>query len=129
MLKFFDFICLSLLVLMAYCNNCGEKLTKDAYFCPKCGTKTPLGTETNVPVSSEEIDQAFVKMSLELENAFAVASKEIRAAFQTASENIQKSMEKESVVCGKCSEINPSASAYCYKCGQKIEVNNKEKAA
>ena len=112
---------------MAYCNNCGEKLTKDAYFCPKCGTKTPLGTETNVPVSSEEIDQAFVKMSLELENAFAVASKEIRAAFQTASENIQKSMEKESVVCGKCSEINPGGSAYCYKCGQKIEVNDQKK--
>jgi uncharacterized membrane protein YvbJ len=114
---------------MAYCHNCGENLTKDAYFCPKCGTKTPLGTEKNAPASSEEMRQAFANISLELEKAFMVASKEIRAAFQTARENIQKSMEKESVVCGKCSEINPSASAYCYKCGQKIGVKNKEKTA
>jgi ribosomal protein L40E len=112
---------------MAYCHNCGEKLPKDAYFCSKCGTKTPLGTETNAPAPSEEMRQEFAKMSLEIEKAFTVASKEIRAAFQTARENVQKSMEKESVVCGKCSEINPGGSVYCYKCGQKIEVNDQKK--
>jgi uncharacterized membrane protein YvbJ len=108
-------------VFMAYCHNCGEKLPKDAYFCPKCGTKTPLGTETNASAPSEEMRQAFVKMSLEIEKAFTVASKEIRAAFQTARENVQQSMRKENVVCGNCSEINPGGSIYCYKCGQKIE--------
>jgi uncharacterized membrane protein YvbJ len=113
---------------MAYCHNCGEKLPNDAFFCPKCGTKTPLGTETNAHAPSDEMRQAFAKMSVEIEKAFTIASKEIRSAFQTARENVQRSMQKDTVVCGNCSEINPGGSVYCYKCGQKIEANEKEKA-
>ena len=114
---------------MTYCSNCSEKLPKDANFCPKCGTKTPKGVETNAPTPSDEMRQAFAKMSTELEKAFTVAAKEITAAFQTAKENIQQSLQKEPIVCSNCGEKNPGDSIYCYKCGTKLEPKAKEKKA
>jgi uncharacterized membrane protein YvbJ len=105
---------------MAYCSNCGEKLSKDDLFCPKCGTKTIKGVETAAPTISDDLEKAFTKMSQELEKAFAVAAKEINAAFQTASENIKKSLQKEPVACPSCGEKNPSDAVFCYKCGKRI---------
>lgn len=114
---------------MAYCSNCGEKLPKDADFCPRCGTKTMKTPGVNASATSEELRIAFAKMSAELEKAFTIASKEIQAAFQTAKENVQQSMQKEPVVCGNCGEKNPGGSLYCSKCGQKLEPKGKEKKA
>src|SRR4030067_2546351 len=62
MLKFAVLPCLLRGKFMAYCSTCGEKLPKDAYFCPKCGTKTSLGMESNAPTPSDEMRQAFAKM-------------------------------------------------------------------
>src|SRR4030042_770101 len=95
-------------MVMAYCSNCGEKLPKDAYFCPKCGTKAVKGTEASVQTPTDDLREAFAKMSQELEKAFAVAAAEMQEAFQTARKNIQKSIQKESVVCSNCGEKNPS---------------------
>jgi predicted amidophosphoribosyltransferase len=106
---------------MAYCSNCGEKLPEDALFCPKCGTKTAKGVETNVSGPSDELKDSFAKMSRELEKAFSVAAKEISSAFQTASENIQKSVHKEQLTCPNCGEKNPSDSVFCYNCGKKLK--------
>lgn len=114
---------------MAYCSNCGEKLPKDASFCPKCGTKTVLGAETNAPATSDELRQAFAKMSQEIEKAFAIAAKEIQDAFQTARDNVQKSMQKEQIICGNCGASNPGGSLYCFKCGQKLETKSTGKKA
>jgi ribosomal protein L40E len=115
---------------MEYCSNCGEKLPKDAYFCPKCGTKTALGIEANAPYVSDEMRQAFAKMSTEIEKAFTIAAKEIQVAFQTARDNIQKGTQKEPVVCGNCGATNPAGSSFCFKCGQKLQLQkSKEKQA
>ena len=111
---------------MAYCSNCGEKIPKDAYFCPKCGTKTSFGMETNAPAPPDELRQAFAIMSTEIEKAFAVAAKEIQNAFQTARENVQKSVQTAPIECGNCGQTNPSSSVYCFKCGQKLESSRKE---
>jgi len=107
---------------MAYCSNCGEKLSKDALFCPKCGTKTIRGVETDAPTVSDELKTAFAKMNQELEKAFSVAAKEINAAFQTASENIRKSLQKEPVACPNCGEKNPSDAVFCYNCGKRMKT-------
>jgi len=112
---------------MEYCSNCGEKLPKDAYFCPKCGTKTAHGFDVNAPMVSDEMRQAFAKMSTEIEKAFAVAAKEIQTAFQTARENIQKSTQREPVVCANCGATNAAGSAYCFKCGQKLQSKSEKK--
>ncbi len=112
---------------MAYCSNCGEKLSEDALFCPKCGAKIIKGMEAGAPTVSDELKEAFTKMSQELEKAFSVAANEINAAFQTASENIKKSLQKEPVVCPNCGEKNPSDAVFCYNCGVKIEPKAKKK--
>jgi len=113
---------------MAYCSNCGEKLPKDADFCPRCGTKTMRTPGASASTTtSEEMRQAFAKMSVEIEKAFTLAAKEIQTAFQTARENMQKSTQKEPIVCGNCGEKNPGDSVYCFKCGKKLETQGKEK--
>jgi uncharacterized membrane protein YvbJ len=106
---------------MAYCSNCGEKLSDDALFCPKCGTKTKKGVQTKVSASSEEFKETLNKMGQELEKAFTVAAKEIQEAFQTARENIQKSLYKEPISCPNCGEKNSNDAVFCFKCGTKMK--------
>ncbi|HII86273.1 TPA: zinc-ribbon domain-containing protein [Candidatus Bathyarchaeota archaeon] len=113
---------------MTYCSNCGDKISKDDNFCSKCGVKTAKGVENNTPTPSDEMRQAFAKMSTELEKAFSFAAKEIQTAFQTAGDNIQKSMRKVPVVCPSCGEKNASGSVFCFKCGTKLETEDKTKA-
>ena len=113
---------------MAYCSNCGEKLPKDADFCPRCGTKTIRTPGASASTTtSEEMRQAFAKMSVEIEKAFTLAAKEIQTAFQKAREDMQKSTQREPIVCGNCGEKNPGDSVYCFKCGKKLETQGKEK--
>jgi uncharacterized membrane protein YvbJ len=106
--------------LMAYCSNCGEKLSKNDNFCSKCGVRTTKGVETDTPTPSDELRQAFAKMSTEIEKAFTIAAKEIQEAFQIARENIQQSFQKEPMVCPNCGEKNSGASIFCFKCGKKL---------
>lgn len=106
---------------MVYCSNCGEKIPKDANFCPKCGTKAIKDVETVSSAVSDELKEALEKMSQELEKAFAVAAKEISIAFQTASKNIKKSLQKEPVDCPGCGAKNPSGAVFCHECGKRIK--------
>ncbi len=105
---------------MTYCSNCGEKIPDDAFFCPKCGHRTPAGFKANVGAPSEEIREAFNKVSVELEKAFNIAAKEVHQAFKQARTNIQKTANKEPVVCPNCGANNPGDATYCHKCGKKL---------
>jgi uncharacterized membrane protein YvbJ len=106
---------------LVYCSNCGEKLPDDAYFCPKCGTKTAKGKDSKVAYPSDEIRDAFYNVGIELEKALKIAARETHAAIQTARKNFQqKSAQKEVVVCPKCGTKNPYDSVFCSNCGTRV---------
>jgi len=111
---------------MVYCSNCGEKIDDNAYFCPKCGTKTPAGKASNTSYPADELRDAFYKVGIELERAFNLAAHETHAAFRKASENMQQKTSsnsantKGSVVCTSCGANNVSGSVFCRSCGAKV---------
>jgi uncharacterized membrane protein YvbJ len=106
---------------LVYCSNCGEKLSDDACFCPKCGAKTEKGKAANVTYPSDELRDVFYKVGIELEKAFNIAAHETHAAVLRARENMQqKHAQLETVVCLKCGTKNLSGSIYCHNCGTRI---------
>lgn len=112
---------------MVYCSNCGSKIDDEAYFCPKCGTKTPAGKTAKATYPSDEIRETFYQVGLELEKAFTLAAKETRAAFKKASEDVQqkttstqKASTQSTIACPKCGTKNPSGAIFCYNCGNRI---------
>ncbi len=113
---------------MTYCTNCGDTLPKDAKFCPKCGTKTSMVAGTSEGTPSDEMRDAFTRMSQEMEKAFNIAAKEIQEAFHTARTNIQQNLYKEPIVCPNCGEKNLSSATYCAKCGKKLPTEKAEQA-
>jgi len=106
---------------LANCSNCGEKIVDDAYFCPKCGTKTAIGRAANAAYPAGELRDAFYSVGIELEKAFNIAARETHSAIQKAKENLQqKPAQPETVACPKCSTKNPSGSIFCNSCGTRI---------
>jgi len=111
---------------MVYCSNCGEKIDDNAYFCPKCGTKTPAGKASNAAYPVDELRDAFYKVGIELERAFNIAARETQAAFRKASENMHQKTSsnyantQESVVCNSCGTNNVSGAVFCHSCGTKV---------
>jgi Zn finger protein HypA/HybF involved in hydrogenase expression len=102
---------------LVYCTKCGEKLAEDAYFCPKCGTKTQKGIDANVPTPADELREAFSRVGVEMEKAFLVVAKEAHNAFQKAKENIQQAQQPTQ--CVSCQTSIAVNSVYCSKCGAK----------
>jgi len=109
---------------LVYCSKCGEKISDDDYFCPKCGTKTPKGRAANAAYPADQIlSEAFYSVGAELEKAFATADKEMHAAIQRAKENLQqKPVQQQTVVCPKCGSKNPYGSIFCNNCGSRIST-------
>ncbi len=103
---------------MGFCSNCGNELPDDAYFCPKCGVKTPKGIEANVVVPYGEM---FTEMGKQIEKAFLNASEEMRKAFDKAGKEVRKATSRDSVVCPKCGETNSAGDRFCHKCGTKLK--------
>jgi ribosomal protein L40E len=111
---------------MVYCSNCGEKIPDDAYFCPKCGTKTPKGKASNATYPSDELRDAFYHVGIELERAFTLAAHETHAAIKKANENMQQktaSNTQGTVVCSSCGTKNVSDAVFCHSCGAKVAAN------
>jgi uncharacterized membrane protein YvbJ len=110
---------------MVYCSSCGEEISDDALFCPKCGAKT-LQEMGRTLVSSDDIRETFSKIEEEFEKAFAIAAKEIQAAFRTARDNVQKSTTKQTINCPNCGEKNSEGAVFCFNCGQKLDAATKK---
>jgi Zn finger protein HypA/HybF involved in hydrogenase expression len=106
---------------LVYCRNCGEKIDDNAYFCPKCGTKTDTGKAAKAPYPADELRDAFYHVGVELEKAFNIAARETHSAIQRARANMQqKTVQQEIVVCPKCATKNPYSSIFCHSCGARI---------
>jgi DNA-directed RNA polymerase subunit M/transcription elongation factor TFIIS len=109
---------------LVYCSNCGSKIDDEAYFCPKCGTKTPKGKAAKAAYPSDEIRDAFYHVGIELERAFTIAAKETHSAFKRVSEDLQgkpsATKSQSLVTCPKCGTKNPTGSVFCYNCGSRI---------
>ena len=115
---------------MVYCSNCGTKLDDEAYFCFKCGTKTPAGKTAKVMYPTDELRDAVFQVGLELEKAFTLAAKETQAAFKKVSENVQQKTAQTAqtqqtsaqgtVACSSCGAKNVSGAVYCSSCGTKV---------
>lgn len=113
---------------MVYCSNCGAQIADDAYFCPKCGTKTPVGKTAKVAYPSDEIRDTFYQVGLELEKAFTVAAKETHAALKRASDDFHQrnttqtgqASQEATVVCPHCGAKNVSGAVFCHNCGKRI---------
>jgi ribosomal protein L40E len=108
---------------LVYCSNCGEKIPDDAYFCPKCGTKTPKGKASNVTYPSDELRDAFYKVGIELERAFTMAAHETHQAIKKASKNNQQKTTPDpqgNAVCSSCGTKNFSGAVFCHNCGAKV---------
>ncbi len=112
---------------MVYCSNCGEKIDDEAYFCPKCGTKTPKGKAANAAYPSDELQDAFYRVGVELERAFSMAAHETHQAILKAKRNFEKSntsttttSTKSTVVCPKCGTKNGYGSIFCNNCGERL---------
>jgi uncharacterized membrane protein YvbJ len=114
---------------MVYCSHCGAQLAEDAYFCPKCGTKTPLGKTAKAQYPSDELQDAFYRVGTELERAFTIAAHETHAALKKASDSIQQKnsaaqssrpAQEGTVVCPNCGTKNVSGAVFCSNCGKRI---------
>ncbi len=118
-----------MVTIMVYCSNCGAQIADDAYFCPKCGTKTPQGKASKVSYPSDELQDAFYRVGTELEKAFTIAARETHAAFKKVSENMQQkptstqtsqATGEATVVCPHCDTKNMSGAIFCHNCGKRI---------
>ena len=112
---------------MVYCSNCGEKIDDNAYFCPKCGTKTPAGKASKASYPADELRDAFYKVGIELRTRIQYWQHMKRMhAFKKASENMQQKTSSNSantqgsVVCPSCGANNVSGSVFCRSCGAKV---------
>jgi uncharacterized membrane protein YvbJ len=113
---------------MVYCSNCGTKIDEDAYFCPKCGTKTLSGKAAKATYPADELRDTFYQVGIELEKAFTMAAKETHAAFKKVSEEFQQKPSSTQQAassdgantCPKCGTKNPSASIFCNNCGNRL---------
>jgi uncharacterized membrane protein YvbJ len=114
---------------VVYCSNCGSKIDDEAYFCPKCGTKTPKGKAAKAIYPADEIRDAFYQVGIELEKAFTIAAKETHSAFKKVSRDLQgkpsTNTTKSLVECPKCGTKNPAGSIFCNNCGSRM-VTDKE---
>jgi predicted RNA-binding Zn-ribbon protein involved in translation (DUF1610 family) len=111
---------------MVYCSNCGSKIDDEAFFCPKCGTKTVKRKAATASYPSDELRAAFYQVGVELEQAFTTAAKEMHSAFKKVSEDMrQKPAAKTesaaaTVTCSSCGTKNPTGSVFCNNCGNRL---------
>jgi uncharacterized membrane protein YvbJ len=114
---------------LSYCTKCGEKISDDAFFCPKCGTKTLKGKAANAVYPTDQLTDAFYNVGMELEKAFNLAARETHAAIKKAKEDLRQKTSPQTVACTKCSSKNPSGAVFCNSCGARIAPSEEQRGS
>ena len=104
-----------------FCSKCGEELTENALFCPKCGVRTSKGVEEGISTPRDELREGLSNIGQEIEKAFSIAAREIDESFKTARESIHKSTQRKTRVCPHCGDKNPEYATFCYHCGERLD--------
>jgi predicted amidophosphoribosyltransferase len=116
---------------MVYCSNCGSKIDDEAYFCPKCGTKTQKGKAAKAAYPSDELQDAFYRVGVELERAFTMAAHETHQAILKAKDNFEgktttttktstANSAQNEITCPKCGTKNAYGAIFCNNCGTRL---------
>jgi membrane protease subunit (stomatin/prohibitin family) len=113
---------------MVYCSHCGNKIDDDAYFCPKCGTKTVAGKTAKVTYPADELRDIFYQVGAEMEKALTMAAHETHEAFKKVSQDFQQknastqqaASSQATITCPKCGTKNPAGSVFCSNCGASL---------
>lgn len=102
---------------LASCEKCGRELPEDAFFCPKCGVRTPRGRKEETKFPWQD---ALAEVGEEIDRALSVAAKEIEKGLETAKEEIRKATSKETMICPECKEVSYADARFCWGCGKKL---------
>ncbi len=108
-----------------YCSHCGEGVSDNTNFCPRCGMRTVKGVEAKVPIPrqrnwEEDLESATKKIGEGMEKAFTIAGQELEQAVRRIKEEVQKTTTKELVNCTNCGEQNQKRTNFCFKCGTEL---------
>ena len=102
---------------LTFCKKCGEELSDDALFCPKCGIRTPKGRKEKAQPPWED---AIAEAREEIDKGITTAFEEIQKGLKTAREEIKKATSKETVKCSNCGEVSSAEDIFCWSCGRKL---------
>ena len=117
---------------MVTCRGCGDELSEQANFCPKCGLRTERGEDEGVktPLSARpnwerDVETALTNASKLMEEAFQAAKKGLQQAADEVGFELEKARDRKTakpapLYCPKCGSRNPSDSQYCTSCGKEM---------
>lgn len=117
---------------MVKCRGCGDEISENAYFCPRCGLRTEAGEEAGVktPISTRpgwerDVEKALSNAAKLMDDAFEAAKKGLQRVADEMEMEVEKARNWEPkrsapVYCPNCGGKNPSDSQYCTACGKEI---------
>lgn len=111
-----------------FCSHCGQEIPDNTNFCPKCGIRTIIGAEANIPIPrqrnwEDDLESAAERIGEELEKAFTIAGRELENAVRRIKGEGEKTPAQESVSCASCGEQNQQGTNFCFKCGTKLQAS------
>ena len=87
---------------MVKCRGCGDEISDEAYFCPRCGLRTEAGEEAGVktppytrPGWERDVEAALGNAAKLLDEAFEAAKKGLRRVADEIEGGVEKARERE----------------------------------